>query len=319
MTNLNKKLILVISIFLSFTAISFGQHNLNGLMIKPDFTSKVSEKGIINFLPLLRNKFNNSENVVPKPFGVAFSSLIYQQNFVSKDLRIQGTTVTGYDIYARGDSVTQSTVAGELKANVRPGIWIFPFLNVYGIIGYTSGEIRPDLFVDGIIIEDLPGIGDYYIDTTFVLNDVIKYHGSTYGFGATLNIGFRSYSLLIDYNYSVTSPSDLEGKLYNHFFSPKFAWQWSNSKQNIIFSNWVGALYLSNNQSFTGEITVSEISEDLVPIFGEYAQYHGNIEAKNDWNALIGIAANINNTHLISVELGFINRMQASLSYCIMF
>lgn len=311
------KLLLFGLIFFPYFVVA--QQNMAGLT-KFNKTDKMLDNGgVVDFLPIFNKSLKKKKFSSPKPFGIALSSMIYQQEYISKNLRIRGETVTGIEVFARGDSVSQQTTAGELKGYVKPNIWLFPFLNVYGIFGYTTGEIRPDLFIDGIIIEDLPGIGDYFIDTTFILNDVIRYNGQTFGLGATFSMGIYPYTFLLDYHYTETSPSDLEGKLYNHFLSPKFGYYINTNNKNLKIMTWLGAMFFSNDQSFTGEITVEEIAPELVAIFGEKALYSGEIEAIHKWNMLAGINLNIKQKHLVFMEVGFINRIQASVGYGFMF
>lgn len=310
--------LIILSILVYFPFISNAQQNISGLIINNDITN-IEANGIVDFLPFFNKQIRKKGHSSPLAFGVGLSGLAYQQEFISTDLKIVGTTNLGQDIFARGDSVSQQTTAAEIKVYAKPNIWIFPFLNVYGIIGYTSGRINPDLYINGIIIEDLPGIGDYLIDTSFILNDKIVYHGSTYGFGTTFSMGINKLVLLLDYHYTVTNPSELEGKLYNHFASIKLGWMINVNTDKLKLMIWTGALYMSNNQSFKGEIAVDEIAPELIPIFGEKADYFGNIEAKNKWNAVIGSNLLINKHHNIFIEFGFINRQQASFGYGFMF
>ncbi len=296
-----------------------AQQNMAGFNKFSKSDNILDKGGAVDFLPFFNKSLKKNNFTSPKPFGIAFSSMIYQQEYISKNLRIKGETVTGIEVFARGDSVSQQTTAGELKGYIKPNIWLFPFLNVYGIFGFTTGEIRHDLFIDGIIIEDLPGIGDYYIDTTFILNDEIRYNGQTFGFGTTLSFGIYPYAFLLDYHYTVTSPSDLEGKMHNHFLSPKFGYYISTKNKNLKIMAWLGAMYFMNDQSFTGEITVEEIAPELVLVFGEKALYSGEIEAIHNWNMLAGINLNIKQKHLVFLEIGFINRIQASIGYGFLF
>lgn len=305
--------------FILVPYIADAQQNMSGFNKYDRGAKQLVNSGIVEFLPLFSKSFKKKNFTSPKPFGIAFSSMIYQQEFISKNLKIRGETVSGVEVFARGDSVSQQTTAGELKGYIKPNIWLLPFLNVYGIFGFTTGEIRPDLYIDGIIIEDLPGIGDYYIDTTFILNDVIRYNGQTFGFGTTLSFGIYPYAVLVDYHYTVTSPSDLEGNLQNHFLSPKFGYYINTKNKNLELMTWLGAMYFSNNQSFTGEITVEEIAPELVAVFGEKALYSGEIEAVHNWNMLAGINLNIKQKHLFFMEVGFISRIQASIGYGFMF
>jgi hypothetical protein len=291
----------------------------NAGLILNDNSYNNKSKGVVGFLPLLNKNFIKKGHSSPLAFGIGTSAFIYQQEFISKDLKIKTTTTLGLDIYARGDSVSQNTKAGELKAYVKPSIWIFPFLNVYGLFGYTSGRIKPDLYIKGITIEDLPGIGDYPIDTSFALNEEIQYYGNTYGMGATFSMGFRNLILFVDYHFTVTKPSDLDGKLNNHFLSPKLAYSFNLKSNKNKLLIWAGAMYFNNNQSFTGDISVKEIAPELVAFFGEKAEYSGTIEAKNNWNALIGSSIDIGNHHTIFMEIGLLNRQQTTIGYNFMF
>lgn len=306
--------ILFVLILIFSSDILFAQQNIAAYTLN-DNPNKIENKGLINFLPLFNKSLSKKGHSSPLAIGIETSALIYQQDFISNNLQIKTTTTFGQDIYAYGDSISQNTTAGELKAYVKPGIWIFPFLNIYGIIGYTSGRINPDLYIDGITIEDLPVIGDFPIDTSFSLNEQIQYFGNTYGFGLTFSMGFRNLVLLMDYHFTSTKPSDLDGKLKNHFFSPKIGVVLNTKSDHQKILLWVGAMYLSNNQSFTGEITVEEIAPELITYFGEKAEYSGNIETKNNWNTLVGGSITFKKHHNLFAEFGFINRLQTSIGY----
>lgn len=310
--------ILVFSVLVCFPYFSKAQQNVPGVILNPESTN-LDTKAIVDFLPFFNKQNERNGHSSPLPFGLAVSGLIYEQEFNSTDLKIKATTTYGQDIYAYGDTITQNTTAGESKAYIKPNIWVLPFLNVYGIIGFTSGHIKPELFINGITVKDIPGIGDYYFPDSVYLNNEIKYLGNTYGFGSTFSMGYQDLIFLLDYHFTVTKPYDIEGNLHNHFLSAKIAWIINPKAKNFNLMIWAGALYLNNNQSFKGEITVEEIAPELVPYFGEIAEYSGNIEAKNAWNALIGVSLTAFKHHNLFVEFGFANRQQASVGYGFMF
>jgi len=309
---------LILSVVVCFPNFSLAQQNTPGMILN-DETAKMKNSGIVDFLPFFNTQTKKNGHSSPLPFGLAVSGLAYEQDFNSTDLKIKATTNIGQDIFAYGDTITQKTTAGESKAYIKPNIWVFPFLNVYGIIGFTWGQINPELFIEGITIKDLPGIGDYHIDTSVYLNNEIKYLGNTYGFGTTFSMGYKNLIFLLDYHFTVTKPYDIDGNLNNHFLSSKVAWIINPKAKRLNIMVWVGAMYMNNNQSFKGEITVEEIAPELVPYFGEIAEYSGNIEAKNNWNALIGSSLTIYKHHNVFIEFGFINRQQASVGYGFMF
>ena len=216
---------------------------------------------------------------------------------------------------ARADTIYQNTTAYEFKGQIRPNVWLFPFLNVYGIFGYTKGVISPSLVVPYIIIENIPIIDSLVIDSTFEIQDDIGYVGATYGIGATFSMGLRSFFLLVDYNYSVTNPTDMDDNLHNHFFSPKFGIFLGKGEKLSYGALWVGAMYISNDQSFTGKIDVAEINPIFVPLFGEEATYSGKITAVQQWNFVLGGSYVLHNRHHIMLEVGMFDRKQISFGY----
>jgi len=315
-----KNIILLLTIFVS--AALFSQPVSMGIRFKSN--EETVKEPIVGFLPFFKNSFDKKESVMPFPFGVGVVGMIYQQAYTSSNLIIKGKTseeLGSLDIYARADSVQQNTVAGESSIIVSPGLWVLPFLNVYGVFGYSSGQVNPDLQVHGITVENPfnPGEDMLTIDTTFVLNDKIKYQGATYGFGTSLSMSYKKMFLMLDYQYTITKPSDLDGNLYKHFLSPKIGLFIDTKNQNTQLVAWVGALYLSNNHSFKGEITVSEIAPELVPYFGEKAEYSGDIVAKSNWNVLLGSKLTFGNGHSVFLEAGFVNRLQLSVGYSFVF
>ena len=310
------------AVILIFPTIINAQQNVPGMILNSK--SIVADKGgIVNSLPLFNKSLKKKGHSSPMAFGMATSALMYQQAYFTSDLKVRGTYTNdeeSVDVSARGGSITQNTIAREFKAYLKPNLWVLPFLNIYGIFGYTSGQIDPNLEVDGIIVENPFGSGDLLtIDTTIFLNETIKYSGSTFGFGTTFSIGFKNLIFLLDYQYTVTNPSDLDENLHNHFLSPKIGWLIKTKTDKIDLTVWTGALYLSNNQIFKGKISVAEISPDLVPLFGETAEYGGTIEAKQKWNILIGSTIIINNQHNAFMEFGFASRLQATIGYGFMF
>ena len=166
-----------------------------------------------------------------------------------------------------------------------------------------------------IILENVPIIDSIIIDSTFEIHDDISYVGPTYGIGATFSMGIKSFFVLIDYNYSITNPTDLEDNLHNHFFSPKVGILLGNNKRESFGALWIGAMYMHNDQSFSGKIDVSEINPELVFLIGEEATYSGTISANQRWNFIIGGSWVINARHHLVLEVGFFERKQISFGY----
>ncbi len=267
---------------------------------------------IINTPPFFGKKARKNGIDLPLPIGIGIYSIYYDQGYIASDLRLIPDSSS---LVARADSLYQNTSAYESILQIRPNIWLFPFLNIYGIIGYSRGVISPKLVVPYIVIENIPIIDSIIIDSTFEIHDDIAYVGLNYGIGATFSMGFRSFFVMVDYNYTITDPTDLDDNLHNHVFSPKLGLLLGNKNSSSFGAMWIGAMYMHNDQAFSGQIGVAEINPDLTVLLGEEATYSGTISAKQRWNFIIGGSWVINKHHHIILEAGFLERKQISLGY----
>jgi len=270
-----------------------------------------NEKPVSQFPPFCGKKLRSKGNSVQFPFGAGVQALFMEQEFIASNLQLSSENTP---IIARADTIYQNTVSSLSQLTVRPDLWITSFLNVYGIFGYTNGKTNPDLTVPYIVL-DVPGLEPIIIDTTFEIHDKLAYRGPTYGGGATISAGFKSFFFVLDYNYTVTKPVDIYDNIINQSFSPKFGIFLGKQKSKLSGMFWVGSMFLSNEHTFSGSITVSEIASELVPIFGETATYTGTVSPVNQWNMLAGASIVLGNHHFLSVEGGFFGRKQLMLMY----
>ncbi|HEY9113179.1 MAG TPA: hypothetical protein VIN10_00680 [Bacteroidales bacterium] len=314
-----KKLITLFTFFFFLLSFTIAQQSGIGITIdkKPLWFGKSEgqyikvQNPVSQFPPFCGKKLRQKGNSLSFPFGVGIQSMFMEQEFIASNLQLSNDM---NDITATADTIYQNTVSGYKQLTTRLDVWLFSFLNIYGIVGYTRGQTSPDLTVPYILV-NIPGFEPIVIDTTFEIHDELKYQGPTYGGGATLSAGYKSFFFVLDYNYTVTVPNDVYSKIYTHSFSPKTGIFLGKIKSKLSGNLWLGAMYLSNNQDFSGQINVSEIAPGLEYFFGEAATYSGNITAVNQWNMLIGASIVLANHHYLTVETGFIGRKQLMLMY----
>lgn len=279
-------------------------------------SKQLTDNPLSQIPPVCGKKRRNEGFNLPYPFGMAIHGFAYQQDYFASNLLI--TDSTGY-ITVTADTMIQNTTANEMTISVRPDIWIFPFLNIYGIFGYTQGKVSPNLTVPSFTmhIKDHPVLpdNDLPIDTTFEITEQIAYYGPTVGFGVSFAMGFNAFFVIVDYNYTETYPNDNAGKLVKHSISPKIGVQLASKKGQGRGAIWLGGMYMSNKQTFGGVLNVEEISPIVALILGKDADYSGDIENIQQWNMLIGGSYFINKHHSLFAEIGFIGRQQASLGY----
>lgn len=280
------------------------------------FEDKQRVEPVVQVPPICGKKRRANGLDLPLPFGVGINTLYYVQNYEASELRI---TSEETPITAEPLSMYQNTRSSEIKVTFRPDVWVLPILNVYGIIGYTEGTTSPNLSVTSILVKNVPILGEIILNDTFAINDRLIYHGPTYGGGATLSGGVGSFFLLIDYHYTVTDPSDLDGKLYNHFFSPKLGILLGGKSKRSTGTFWLGTMYISDKHTFKGELDTKDIAPELEILFGEKANYSGKVTSIQPWNLIVGGSWVYNSRHNFIAEAGFFERKQVSFTYAFRF
>lgn len=190
----------------------------------PDFNSS----SVFDGIPIMGKKADKHNNTYSLPFGAGFHAIYFDQKYLASNLFLSSDSTI---LTARADTLYQNTSAYEMKGTIRPNVWVFPFLNIYGIFGYTKGLISPKLVIPSVTIENIPIINTLAVDSTFEINDEIGYVGPTYGIGATISFGYKFMFFMIDYNYSITNPSDFDENLESHFLTLKPAFFWEKKHQ----------------------------------------------------------------------------------------
>jgi len=277
---------------------------------------KQQAKPVSQHPPFCGKKRRNNGMVLPLPFGTGLAFTAFEQPYYSSNLRMYSTN---NNLTARADTVYQDTKSGEIAVTVRPDFWLFPFLNVYGLFGYSAGRTTPDMRVPYIIIENIPGIGELKIDTTVELKDNIYYNGPVYGFGANVTTGYKNFFILLNYEYSVTNPTSLEDNLVYQRFNGKLGILLGHNRKKAKGAFWLGTMFMKDNQHFEGEVNVKDILPGFEVIFGDKATYTADVRATNPWNFIFGGSLMVNDHHFVVLELGFFRRQQASLSYTFRF
>ena len=272
-------------------------------------TSSKSNNCSLTFTPLLKSTLQKGFHF-PYSWGAGIYGFSYNQEYATKQLFLQNEKIK-----ARSDSITHDIHAGEHQILFRPEIWVLPYLNIYGIIGYAEGNVNPDITANGIIVE-LP-VGDTIvevtIDTSISINEPMKYNGPVYGFGLTASYVYNQFFIELDYNYSEVHPKDMDDKLVSHRLSPKVGVIFIPKKGHIESAVWLGASWLENTQTLTGIVNVREFMGDLADYLGEEAEYTATLKPVNKWNMVIGGSMAINKHYNIALEAGFIGRKKISL------
>jgi len=189
---------------------------------------------------------------LPLPFGIGLNYYREQQPFNIKDLQVSrgGRPVSVNDLVQldRVDTTQHNGIA-------RLDAWLFPFLNVYGLLGYTSGNMQGKVALPGIPRLGIPA-------QTLPLD--ISYEGPTYGVGATLAGGFkvidwRNLTLfaVADANYTRTPLDFTDERLFTDttakalVFSTRLGLR-ARLSEKMHVAVWGGAMFQDVSDSLIG-------------------------------------------------------------------
>jgi hypothetical protein len=248
---------------------------------------------ITDVVPLWGKDLRDSGVDLPLPFGLGLTYTYINQNTQVHDVQIQGRPV---GVSIPDAKTTSSTLTFRADA------WLLPFLNVYGLLGYTSGTTRPE-----IRLPNGTSIGDS-----------VDYSRAMYGGGATLAGGYKAYFLTLDANYTTGAIQAEKGQvgdrnLYSITFTPRAGAVFSSGELGTG-SLWVGGMYMDFAQQVQGSVSLARGDPRLPDLAGrDDVSYSVRIRAKDPWNVLLGGSWELSKRWSIALELGgVLDRFQAT-------
>lgn len=179
---------------------------------------------------------------IPYPAGVMANFMWMRQNLVFENMQLGLLTdsldipLTPVGFIEFGDNTNTSW-----SINVRPDLWIFPFLNVYGIFGYGKSSTETVITAP--------------VSFTTVVDQNIR----TAGFGVLGAFGIGPIWLSVDANFTWSKPDLLEKAVLVNVVGIR-------AGHTFVFKNrpyrnigvWVGAMFMSMDTETVGEIRLSE-------------------------------------------------------------
>lgn len=182
---------------------------------------------------------------LPKPYGINFIFVNMKQNVDINSLNLTGNLSVGkLNLGELSNFISvKSTTAKTSNTNtlVKADLWVFPFLNLYGVFGKTKGN--SSAIVD-INLLNKPFLKNY--------NFTLKYEGITYGAGAVIAGGYKNFFSVVDFNYTTTKLDIIDGNISALIISPKFGYNFDF--HNTRNSFWIGAMYQNISQTLKGDI-----------------------------------------------------------------
>ena len=214
---------------------------------------------------------------LPLPFGVGLTVYGQSQDYGLKKLVF---SLPGISVDPGAIQIDNSIQ----EVNVQLDVWLFPFLNLFGIAGSIDGITNVDF-------SEVPGLpvplGRLRID----------YDGEVYGFGANLVGGGDGwFSSLTTIWTSESLSGDFNSNVEAWVVTPRLGLR---DDRGAV---WIGATYQDVQETHQGRIEL--------PFLGP-VDFDVELEARDAWNLQIGAATAISKRWHLHLEGGFAERLSA--------
>ena len=197
-------------------------------------------------LPIWGKKAIEKGFDLPEPIGIASNYMHLKQGILLENLLVGFEGVNNsIDPVNLDDFVTfkELTTTGSIFM-IKPDIWLFPFMSVYGILGYVDMNTK-------VVLEEP-------IDLT---TDV-RTTGYNYGFGTTVAAGIQEWWLAGNFNWTWTKLTNNEVPNYAMVTSLR-AGKAHDMGQKAKLTYWFGAMHQKWGRTISGTFYMSEILGDL--------------------------------------------------------
>lgn len=207
---------------------------------------------------------------IPFPAGVMVNAMWVKQGLIIDNLRL-GLLTDGLDIpltpvdfvqFGENTSTAYTTI-------FRPDLWIFPFLNVYGLFGYGHSTT------------------DVNVVSPVEFNSIVDQNISTFGFGLTGAGGVGPVWIALDFNLSWTKPELVEDPVKVNTFGVRVGHTFAfGEKPYRNVALWAGGMRASIGAETIGDITLRDALPDNVwnrrdQFVDEYWDWYNSLNPQN--------------------------------------
>ncbi len=247
-----KQLFLLTTAIILLTIQGFSQVYTNKLVGEKNLTLKenIEKQDYPYALPIWGKKAAAKGYQLPFSAGLGVNYLWQQSDIVISNLKVgfNGGEMISLDEVIRFDDATSTANA----VNIRPDLWLFPFLNVYGILAFAKTSTAIDA---GIWLPDL----DSTWSQVSTLSTKADFNATTLGFGLTPTFGVGGIWIALDMNCAWSDVNALKKPVFTFVFGPRVGKtiKFKNPDMNIAF--WAGAFRLKYSSATTGSLNLADL------------------------------------------------------------
>ena len=201
-------------------------------------------------LPILGAKATKAGYHLPLSAGISAQYFWQQSDLVIDNLQVGFNNGPMYNL----DEIVRFDVARATAsaATVRPDIWLFPFLNIYAILGKAQASTEVGF---GVWVPDSSGTDKQILSAS----TLIDFNTTTYGFGFTPTIGVGGGFLALDMNVAWTDVPQLSKPARSFVFGPRLGKNFKMKDPRRTIAIWVGGFRVNISSGTNGSIALSEV------------------------------------------------------------
>src|SRR6187401_337828 len=201
-------------------------------------------------LPILGAKATKAGYALPYSAGLSINYFWQVSDIVIDNLNVGFNNGPMYNLDEIVRFNKAKTTASALT--VRPDIWLFPFLNIYAILGKAQASTEVGF---GIWVPDSTNTPKEIASA----NTIIEFNTSTYGIGFTPTIGVGGGFLALDMNVAWTDVPQLSKPARSFIFGPRLGKNFKMKKPEQTVAIWVGGFRVQLSSETNGSINLSEV------------------------------------------------------------
>ena len=277
----NNKILIVL--FLLLSGISFSQVYTDKVIGKKNAelldSLKVQEYPYT--LPIWGEKATQKGYQLPYSAGVSINYFWQESDLTIKNLEVGFNNGPMHNL----DQVIRfnGAVGAGSALNVRPDIWLFPFLNMYGIFGRVNMSTTIDASVW------VPDANNNWSQIT-EFHTKANFEGTTVGFGITPTIGIGGGWFALDMNVAWTDIPALDKPAMSFIFGPRLGKTFKLNKPERNIAVWAGGFRVHLKSGTNGSLPLS----DFISADGAQAKVdqglakvdEKQVQVDNWWNGL---------------------------------
>lgn len=249
----NSKLLLLVTLL--FTGHAFAQNYSNKVVGKKNAAEIDSIKNTEYpySLPIWGDKVTQKGYQLPYSAGISTQYVWQKSELIIENLSVGFNNQPMHDL----DEIIRfdKALSEASVVNLRPDIWLFPFLNVYGIFAYSKPSTQVDF---GIWI---PDSSDNWKEI-YSYSTKAEFNASSVGFGLTPTIGIGGGFLALDMNMAWTDVDALDKPVFTYIFGPRLGKTFKLKKPERNIAIWAGGFRVKYSSETSGSLALSELIED---------------------------------------------------------